>query len=75
MSATSSLIARQSPVEPCSDALLILGSKLTEDLDDQLSLSVFEPAVGGETVIGHLEYRQEFASVLMNGESAVICII
>ncbi len=56
-------------MEPHSDAVLLLGVTIENSSTPQLSLVVYEPAVNGETTIGQLEYRESFASVLLNGES------
>ncbi len=54
-------------VEPTADCVLLLGESSATAPKAELSLVVYEPSLCDETVIGRLDYRQDFASVLLNG--------
>ncbi len=59
-------------VEPTADCVLLLGESSATAPKAELSLVVYEPSLCDETVIGRLNYRQDFASVLLNGTTAII---
>ncbi len=54
-------------MEPTANCVLLLGESSVPAPKAALSLVVYEPSLCDETVIGRLDYRQDFASVLLNG--------
>ncbi len=50
------------------DCALILGECRVGPPKTNLALVVYEPSVSEETVIGQLEYREDFASAICNGK-------
>ncbi len=59
-------------MEPTADCVLILGESSVRAPKSELFLIVYEPSLCDETVIGRLDYRQDFASVLLNGTTTFI---
>ncbi len=59
-------------MEPTADCVLLLGVSSATAPKAELSLVAYEPSLRDETVIGRLDYRQDFASVFLNGTTAII---
>ncbi len=54
-------------MEPTANCVLLLSESSATAPKAELSVVVYEPSLCDETVIGRLDYRQDFASVFLNG--------